>query len=624
MTSPATSHHAVHHVVFPVQHAAESLPLYLEGNADVRPPVITGRRSVRIQAGSGASFGTYFNAFPAAYWQKWTDAGEVRLHVRTTGEGVLTLHRSHADGTASIVRTVNLDAPALTTEDLPLDGFDDGGWYWFELHATGEVELHEAEWSVSAPPVTTGKLSLGITTFDKPDYCVATLRALAGAPDLLTEIDRIVIVDQGTRKVADEAGFDVVARQLGDQLQIVDQPNLGGSGGFSRNMAEVLRRDESDFVMLLDDDVEIEPEGILRALAFARWCSAPTIVGGHMLDLNERTVLHAYSEIVDPVPFMWGPPDREHERHDFRTSPLVSTPWLHKREDSDFNGWWMCLIPKRIIAEIGLSLPVFIKWDDAEFGLRAKAAGYSTVSFPGAALWHVSWVDKDDTLDWGAYFHARNRLVTALLHSDQPGGGRLLSEYRRQDLKHLLSMQYYPVVLRHQALRDVLSGPQSLHPAMHGKLGELRAQAARFPEMRRYPAGEAPPSNEGKRAYPPTDGKGPRGLSLLVFTAKAAARHWFTTPARKNVERPQVEFSRKDATWWRVPRLDSILIDAADGSGAWYTRDRREFRALWRESLRLHRQIARQWKALQAQYRDAAPQITSVDAWSETFSGPGD
>jgi galactofuranosylgalactofuranosylrhamnosyl-N-acetylglucosaminyl-diphospho-decaprenol beta-1,5/1,6-galactofuranosyltransferase len=321
---------------------------------------------------------------------------------------------------------------------------------------------------------------------------------------------------------------------------------------------------------------------------------------------------------------MWGPPDREHERHDFRSSPLVSTAWLHRREDSDFNGWWMCLIPKRIIQEIGLSLPVFIKWDDAEYGLRAAAAGYRTVSFPGAALWHVSWVDKDDTLDWGAYFHARNRLVTALLHSDQPKGGRLLSEYRRQDLKHLLSMQYYPVTLRHQALQDVLTGPGELHRAMHCKLGELREQAASFPEMRRYPPAEAPASNEGKRRYPPTDGRGPRGLELLAFTGKAAARHWFSKPAAENVLRPQVELSRRDATWWRVPRLDSVLIDAADGSAAWYTRDRRQFRTLWWQSIRLHRRVARQWETLQAEYRRQAPQVTSVAAWSETFRGSGD
>jgi galactofuranosylgalactofuranosylrhamnosyl-N-acetylglucosaminyl-diphospho-decaprenol beta-1,5/1,6-galactofuranosyltransferase len=627
MTSSVPSLHTVHRVVLPVTHTDESLPLYVApvaGGSAITGLTVTGRRGLRLGMGGSASFGSYFNAFPAAYWQKWTRVRAVRLELETVGDGVLTVYRSGADGKATVAQASPLSGTVSTVIELPVTGFDDGGWYWFDLEASMGLELREAHWSTVTPEERSGKLSIGITTFDKPDYCVATLQALADARELLAEIDRVFLVDQGTRKVADEPAYPALAERLGDRLRVIEQPNLGGSGGFSRSMAETLTRDESDFVLLLDDDVEIETEGILRALAFARSCTEPTIVGGHMLDLNDRSVLHAYSEIIDPVPFMWGPPDREHERHDFRRAPLVPTPWLHRREDSDFNGWWMCLIPTHVIREIGLSLPVFIKWDDAEYGLRAAAAGYRTVSFPGAALWHVSWVDKDDTLDWGAYFHARNRLVVALLHSDQPGGGRLLSEYRRQDLKHLLSMQYYPVTLRHQALRDVLSGPGSLHEGMHGTLAALRAQAGSFPEMRRYSPADAPGSKEGKRSYPPTDGKGPRGLALLVFTAKAAARHWFVKPARENVVRPQVELSRRDATWWRVPRLDSVLIDAADGSAAWYTRDRRQFRALWWQSIRLHRRIAKQWNALQAEYRSQAPHVTSVAAWSETFREPRD
>ena len=35
---------------------------------------------------------------------------------------------------------------------------------------------------------------------------------------------------------------------------------------------------------------------------------------------------------------------------------------------------------ERVIAEVGLSIPAFLKWDDAEFGLRAGEAGFPTVS----------------------------------------------------------------------------------------------------------------------------------------------------------------------------------------------------------------------------------------------------
>ena len=109
--------------------------------------------------------------------------------------------------------------------------------------------------------------------------------------------------------------------------------------------------------------------------------------------------------------WFWGPAPQTNHGHDFAQRSLRSTTWLHRRVDVDYNGWWMCLIPTRVIREIGLSLPMFIKWDDAEFGLRAGEAGYPTVTLPGVAVWHVPWTEKDDTLDWQAYFHERNRLV---------------------------------------------------------------------------------------------------------------------------------------------------------------------------------------------------------------------
>ncbi|MEK8228028.1 glycosyltransferase [Oerskovia sp. M15] len=141
----------------------------------------------------------------------------------------------------------------------------------------------------------------------------------------------------------------------------------------------------------------------------------------------------------------------------------------------------MCLIPTDIVREIGLSLPVFIKWDDSEFGLRAKRAGYRPCP-PGAAVWHVPWTDKDDTIDWQAYYHQRNRWLAALLYSPYPRGGVLPRESFQMDVKHLLSLQYSAIELRHQALEDLLSGPEHLHATIGSKLGHIRKVRAEYPD----------------------------------------------------------------------------------------------------------------------------------------------
>src|SRR5690349_7964879 len=92
-------------------------------------------------------------------------------------------------------------------------------------------------------------------------------------------------------------------------------------------------------------------------------------------------------------------------------------------------------------------------------------------------------------------------------------------------------------------------------------------------------------------------------------------RHWFKRTPRALLEQPQRLLSRRDATWWRLPRMDSVLIEPADSQGlSCYRADRAQFRAQLRESLRLNRQVERNWSELQNSYRRSMQDITSLSA----------
>ncbi|KEP74736.1 glycosyl transferase [Microbacterium sp. SUBG005] len=631
--------YTLQNAVLPLDRDPDLLPLYVDpetwSTIDEEPVRVTNvaqlsnildRTRARIVAGRRVSFGTYFNAFPASYWQHWTAVRQVRLTVRTSGDATILVYRSNGGGTKQRVDTREVRGEATESSfDLVLDQYSDGGWIWFDVAADRADAMFEgAEWTTEQEPVRAGKASIGITTYNKPDYCVETLTALADAPGALEVIDRVFLIDQGTDLVADQEGFPEVAGRLGETLNVVRQPNLGGSGGFARAMIETLAREGSDFVQLLDDDVRIEPESIRRSVVFGRYASVPTIVGAHMFDLLDRPKLHAWAEVVDDAPFMWRALFQERLPHDFSVANLRQTPLLHMRLDADYNGWWMCLIPTSILREIGLSLPAFIKWDDAEFCVRARDAGYPTVSVPGVALWHVSWLGKDDSIDWQAYFHARNRIVAALLHSRSPHGGTLIRHSRRVDLKHLMMMQYYPVELRHRALRDVLSGPEHMRENLATAMPAARAVAKKHAETVIHKDSGVPlRSRRGRQVYKRLKSHqfdSPTGIALRTFTARTLLSHWFHTPRPENVAQPEVEFGKGDANWWRVPLYDSALVSAADGSGKnIYTRDRAMFRRMLVDSWRLHRRLQREWPALSRRYRRALPDLVSEARWRATF-----
>ncbi|HSE71989.1 MAG TPA: glycosyltransferase [Nocardioidaceae bacterium] len=570
------------------------------------------------------TFGTYFNAFPASYWRRWTDFASVRLRVVVRGEGTLSVYRSTAKGHVQRADSESFhtqDKQELTFE-LPLKPFIDGGWYWFDLEA-GEEEavLLSGEWGFATDKVRQGTVSIGITTFNRPDFCVDQLVNLSEEPEVLAVLDEIYVVDQGTQKVTDEPRYADVAKKLGPKLRLIEQGNLGGSGGFSRAMDEASAKGDADYVLLLDDDVVCEPEGILRAVAFGDLAKQPTIVGGQMFSLYDRSVLHAYGETVDRWRWFWGAAPNTKHGHNFATRSLRDTKWLHRRVDVDYNGWWMCLIPTKVIKEIGLSLPMFIKWDDSEFGLRAQEAGYPTVTLPGVAVWHVPWHEKDDTIDWQAYFHRRNRIVAALLHSPYERGGKMVQESFQTQVRHLLSMQYSPAEMGLMAIEDILDGPQRMHRDVLARLPELRELRKGFDDSKAQPDLDSfPPA---RRKKPPRKGKvssapvGPVGK--LKTVAKGAVRQ--VLPVREFAKKyPEANVPHLDLKWWKLMQLDSALVSSADGTSAsWYKRDPQLARELLQRSVALHTRLAKEWPALAEQYKKALPELVSPESWHKTF-----
>ncbi|HUY51106.1 MAG TPA: glycosyltransferase [Streptosporangiaceae bacterium] len=592
------------------------VPVYLAEDAG-------SRRSAIISEGRRVSFATYFNAFPASYWRRWTTVDSVTLRIRLAGECTVILYRSTARGFSHPVETITAgsDEPETIERTLPLAPFIDGGWYWFDIVAGPRgTTLIEAEWLALAEPAPPGRISIGITTFNRPDFMVEQLRTLGDAAEVHDLLDCVYVVDQGTNRVRDYPGFEDAAKKLADRLRVIEQGNLGGSGGFSRSMDETVRAGQSDYLLLLDDDIKLEPEGILRAATFADLARRPTIVGGHMFSLYDRSLLHAFAEAIAPYKWWWGIAPNTKGRHDFARRNLRNTPWLHRRADSDYNGWWMCLIPTRVIEEIGLALPVFIKWDDAEYGVRARAHGYPTVSMPGVAAWHVPWDDKNDARDWQAYYHLRNRIIAALLHSTEDHGGSLLNESLERQLQNLLSMQYSTAALRLLAIEDVLSGPAHLHRDIGTKMKQLRELRARFPDAQDAADIESFPPPRRRAPEAVKDSTTPTNKRNLLTKAASGTVRQFRPPRKGARQRPQMALPYQDASWWVLVKLDSALVSAADGtSAAWYQRDPKLFRSLGLRSLIAHRRLRRQWARLAAEYRAAAADFTSPEKWRETF-----
>ncbi|WP_309647955.1 glycosyltransferase [Nocardioides sp.] len=593
----------------------------------IHPDQIESRTAFRVKSGERLSFGTYFNAFPASYWRRWTIVTEVTLTVKVTGAGAsIVVYKSMANGRSQRVdsATVGSEGAGTFAFDLSLKPFVDGGWYWYNVVAGDEdVVVESAEWTADVPEdrAQHGTVDIAITTMNRPDFCAKLLQQIGEDEQLRPYLDTVLVMEQGTDKVVDSPEFAKAEGSLGSTLRMIEQGNLGGSGGYARGQLESLRKGTATYAMMMDDDVVCEPEGIIRAVTFGDLARRPTLVGGHMFSLYSRSRLHSFGEIIQPWRFWWQSPLDTFSDWDLSARNLRSSRWMHKRVDVDFNGWFMCLIPRAVIEEIGLSLPLFIKWDDSEYGLRAKAAGFPTVTFPGAAVWHVPWTDKNDALDWQAYFHHRNRFVAALLHSPYPKGGRMIRESLNHQIAHLVSMQYSTAELRLQAMEDVLAGPHGLHKMLPGRLAEVNAFRKQFSDAQLQVDHDAFPAIRRKK--PPRKGRAgvevPGRVSQLI-TAGLAPLRQLKPPRDLSRVHPEAEVPAMDAKWYRLAGLDSAIVSMNDGtSAALYQRDHVKFRDLMKRTVEIHERYRREWPALAQLYRDELGSVTAPEAWEETF-----
>lgn len=601
------------------------------------------RTSFEVPAGNEVSFETYFNAFPASYWRRWSQLDTVVLAMDVTGRATISVYRSKHDGTR--ISVTNVEATGHTEIPLKLANFEDGGWLWFDVTAEEDTRIEHAAWcspqepkaqqlhdGTTVPPQPK-QVAVGIPTFNRPRDAVNALHALAEDPYVEACISDVLMPDQGNQHPADEPDFAEAEANLHGKLRIFPQGNLGGSGGYSRIMYEALGSTDAPFILYMDDDIAIEPDSIVRAVQAARYARQPILVGGQMLNLQDRAQLRTTGEAVDKDIFMFRAAEHAVYDHDFAKYPLgykgteeeeldprkTTSRALHRRIDVDYNGWWMNLFPRVVAEKMGLPLPLFIKWDDNEYALRCKEAGFPTVTWPGVAIWHMAWADKDDAIDWQAYFHMRNRLIVAAIYGpDDPSV--MLKNMRKSTHKHVMCMEYSTIAIQNEAMEDFLKGPDQLFGILESSLPRIQEIRKNYSDAQVLPSATELPAPTGAPGVPTRNIGGRLAKVKKLPWAAKAVLHQRKQEDRAHWDAPQLSLTADEARWYTLARVDSATVSTAGGTGvAFRKRDKQLASELSARNKELQDEIKARWPELKREYREARPELTSRENWGKIF-----
>ncbi|MDN5932313.1 MAG: glycosyltransferase, partial [Pseudonocardia sp.] len=576
------------------------------------------RDRVHLAPASRVSTNTYFGRLHATYWQRWTAVSEVAVALTVSGTGRVRIIASDTNKVWRIVAVEDVAdaAEQVVTLTAKIDRFLDGGGLYLQLSTeTGEMTVSGVEWSVPRP-ARMPRTDVTICTFNRVDDCLNTLQALADDPRALATVGTVQVVDQGTDPLESRERFTAVSAALGAQLRYVRQPNLGGAGGFTRGLFDATAGAPSEHsdVLLMDDDVLLEPEILVRLTSFAASTTHPTIVGGQMLNLLHPTHLHIAAEYADPEILTVGLPVAGSLKEanllglDERDLPINQ----ERRVDTEYNGWWSCLIPAAIVREIGYPLPLFFQWDDIEFGYRARAHGFPTVALPGAGVWHADfgWKDWDE---WHRYFNIRNGLITAALHT--PFATKRIVRRLGQTLaQNLVAMHYGLAVTLLTAVEDFLDGPDILADGSAAAAAEIRRIRAAYPETVVHPITDLPRDVPDFRDAQVVRNLGTPGKPRLTWLKRAVYLAANRAPHRTGF------VPAGDAHWWHVSTFErAIVADMGENGYRIRTRDRAKVRELTKRSARLLRRVVSEGPVAAQRYRDAAPRLTSRANWARLY-----
>ena len=569
--------------------------LYWRGDA-----VADGSGGLHLEAGGHLDLGTWFNAAPVGWWREILGIESIRLAV--SGSGDLTI-RSATHGSGEVLHWDRL--AGSRTYDLPIP--EGARWFWLELDAAaGPAHLESANWVIpetepAAGSPTRPAVTVVVPTYGREQDALDQVDRLLG-PDLAGVVARVVLVDQA-RTVRNRPGAAETIAAAGERLLLIEQDNLGGSGGYARGMLESLAH-PADAVLLLDDDARIEPEGLRRMVAMvghAQPGGRPLILGTPLLSAEAPTRLEALAEGVRQRDFRWGPTDQIGDGVDVSVTGPEGWTFADPHAPVDYSGWWATLLPPGAVAELGLPAPYFLKWDDAEYGLRARRAGYRVATIPGTGAWHPTWAAKGTISSWAAWPLHRNRLATAAAY----GAGRgVLVDSLLHQVKHVLSLQYDTADLWNAALAQVLAGPGWLQNDLRTVRG--RAQAV----LDAAPAGPTVVVGAKSAALQGSSGR----LGLIARAIQAV-----TGLVRRASTRSVVRVKPSEFTWQVGLGRDAVVLDGIDRA---LVRDPARARRELLHTVRLHAQACRRWGALRRSYAQALPASSAADRWQAVFGTP--
>lgn len=230
-----------------------------------------------------------------------------------------------------------------------------------------------------------------------------TLQALESLSAMTYPAFDLLVVDNGST----DGSLEAVAERFPEVTQVRTEENLGPAGGANLGIRHALEAGY-DYLLILNNDIEVAPDMLTELVARAESDRSAGVVGpkGYYYWDRER---------------LWSAGDRIVFREAVtrkRGQGEIDRGQYDRDEEMGYVSGCAQLVKRRVFEEVGLWDPIFhLAFEDADFCLRARRAGWRCWYAHRAKLWHMVSVSTGGYKGPKTYHTARSTAIFVRRHA---------------------------------------------------------------------------------------------------------------------------------------------------------------------------------------------------------------
>ena len=260
------------------------------------------------------------------------------------------------------------------------------------------------------------RISAVIVNYDRPKETIKCLCSIASLKVKDGWQLKTVVIDNSSKKIlkGEIKGFSHVKL-------IETKKNTGFAGGNNIGIKHALKN-KADFVMLLNNDAEIDKQAMLHLVSMFQkekdiGVVSPKIYFASGFEYHKQR--YHKKDLGKVIWYAGGHIDWKNIMGVHENIDKVDKGQFNKPKEVKFISGCCMLIKKEVFEKVGLlDEKYFLYLEDMDFCTRVEKAGLKLFFEPKAIVWHKNLgTNKKTASDTQAYYYTRNRLLFAFKYA---------------------------------------------------------------------------------------------------------------------------------------------------------------------------------------------------------------